>query len=338
MTNHAIFIIPYFGKLPVFFPFWLKSCGSNSFFHWLLITDNEIPGALPPNVILKKMTFRDFVKHIQSFFDFKISLEKPYKICDFRPAFGVIFQQDIAGYDYWGYCDIDLIWGDLSQLAEIVRQKRFDKILENGHCTLVKNTPEIRNGFQALLPGCLYYKDVFASPKSWIFDENGTCRNGFSEICKRLDFLIYSAPERFADIVIRYFHLTKLLRDDQKGTRHHEIYLKDEQGITEFYLDSCKNSHREAQWYVHFQKRKISVETANTEHFLLVPPGKIVDVPENFEKQLPLLAPEDFGTKLSDFGKDITRFPRLLRMRIIHFVKVIVCFVIENIFRIHAKK
>ena len=39
--------------------------------------------------------FDDLAKRIRDFFDFEVSLEQPYKLCDFRPAFGDIFAEEL---------------------------------------------------------------------------------------------------------------------------------------------------------------------------------------------------------------------------------------------------
>ena len=39
---------------------------------------------------------------------------KAYKLCGCKPFYGVIHKEELRGYDYWGFGDIDLIYGDLS--------------------------------------------------------------------------------------------------------------------------------------------------------------------------------------------------------------------------------
>ena len=69
----------------------------------------------PPNVAVQRCEFGDLAKRIWSLFDFEISLERPYKLCDFRPAFGEIFADELAGYDFWGHSDLDLIFGQIRE-------------------------------------------------------------------------------------------------------------------------------------------------------------------------------------------------------------------------------
>ena len=92
----------YFGKFPSYFNLWLTSCAYNNSIDFLVITDQYIDN-LPANVKVINMSFYDFRNLVQSKFDFKISLERPYKICDFKPAFGIICDNFLHGYDFWGH-------------------------------------------------------------------------------------------------------------------------------------------------------------------------------------------------------------------------------------------
>ena len=66
-------VIPYFGKFPNYFPFFLKSCSYNPEFDWLIFTDNEIsenPYFIPENVHVRQITFEKLKLIIQNKFDF----------------------------------------------------------------------------------------------------------------------------------------------------------------------------------------------------------------------------------------------------------------------------
>lgn len=96
-----IIIIPYFGKLPTLFPFWLQSALNNPTIDFLFITDANIQPMQNIKVINK--TFSLLKEEIQSKFNFEIKLETPYKLCDFKPAYGYIFNEQIK----------DMTFGDL---------------------------------------------------------------------------------------------------------------------------------------------------------------------------------------------------------------------------------
>ena len=88
MTNIKIaFILPYFGKFDKLFPLWLISCKWNSNIDWLIFTDDETMYDYPTNVKVHYMNFADLRKKIQSLYDFPISLDSPYRLCNFKPAY-----------------------------------------------------------------------------------------------------------------------------------------------------------------------------------------------------------------------------------------------------------
>ena len=90
-------ILPYFGEFNNYFSLFLKSVEYN--------TDNENKYNYPPNVKVIK-TSLDKVKNIaDQKLGFSVSLEKPYKLCDYKPAYGFLFEEFIQDYEYWGHCD-----------------------------------------------------------------------------------------------------------------------------------------------------------------------------------------------------------------------------------------
>lgn len=167
----CILILPYFGKFKNYFELFLKSCKYNPHMNWLLITDNEDNISYPENFIIKRMTFKHFQNLVQSKFDFPISLETPYKLCDYKPAYGYICEEWIKDYDYWGHCDCDLIFGDLTPVFSLL-EKGYDKLFTGGHLTIYRNSFDNNRIFMSeyLQYGYLY-KKVFSSKMIYAFDE-----------------------------------------------------------------------------------------------------------------------------------------------------------------------
>lgn len=81
-------------------------------------------------------------------FDFNIALPSPYKLCDFRPIYGKLFQQYINGADFWGFGDIDLIYGDIRQFITENVLQNYDLISGWGHLTLVRNNDYWNNFYK----------------------------------------------------------------------------------------------------------------------------------------------------------------------------------------------
>ena len=161
-----VFIIPYYGTFPSYFQLWLDSCKLNPSVDWLIFTDIKTPYDYPPNVRIIDKSFMQLKDYIQSMFDFQIRLDAPYKFCDFKVAYGDIFQEYIRDYDYWGYCDIDVIWGDIRKfLTDKILDAGYDKIFDRGHCTLYRNTKENNQTYRQYVKDIPYYKDVMKKYK-----------------------------------------------------------------------------------------------------------------------------------------------------------------------------
>jgi hypothetical protein len=169
MTAPSIrLIVPYFGERPPYLPLVLKSMAHNPDVHWLLITDRKVPDA-PPNVAVHLCGFEELAARIRTCFDFPISLESPYKLCDFRPAYGEIFREELEGYDFWGHCDLDVIFG---RILESLPDEAFqhDKILFQGNFALYRNTAEAAAWYRHEV-GRVRYREVMTTPVAMHFDE-----------------------------------------------------------------------------------------------------------------------------------------------------------------------
>ena len=105
-------VIPYFGKLPSYIDIFFKSLEFNKQIDVILFTDQDCNYDLP-NLIVYKTSFEKIKAKIQNKFPFEICLNKPYKLCDYRPSFGYVFDEELKDYEFWGYCDLDEVLGDI---------------------------------------------------------------------------------------------------------------------------------------------------------------------------------------------------------------------------------
>ena len=171
-----VFICPYFGAFPNYFNLTLKSIEYNKSIDWLIITDIKKEYNYPDNVKVINMTFTELRQKVQSCFDFDICLNKPFKMCDFRPAYGLIFKDYLDNYDFWGHCDFDCIYGDLRKfLPEDILEKN-ERIYCLGHLSLYKNNDKINNIFKNKLDEETNYKNIFTKERPFSFDEMGIIR------------------------------------------------------------------------------------------------------------------------------------------------------------------
>jgi len=170
---NVLVIIPFFGKWPGWLDYYLQACAYNTSIHWLLIGDSQEPELLPGNIQFENMSLQDFNKLASNKLEFQIDYYNPYKICDLRPAFGIIFSDYIKDHDFWGYADLDVIFGNISSFIteDLLNNHDIISVRKNymaGHFALYKNIPHINSMFSR----ADRYRQIFQdSTHHYAFDE-----------------------------------------------------------------------------------------------------------------------------------------------------------------------
>ena len=270
-----IFICPYFGKYPNYFNLTLNSMKYNPSIDWLIITDIKDHYNYPNNVKIIYMTFSELQKNIQSYFNFKICLNKPFKLCDFRPAYGIIFKKYISNYDFWGHCDFDCIYGNLRKFLPETVLNNNDRIYYLGALSLYKNNHVINNIFKNSIDISTDYKKIFSTNQSYSFDELGSVL-----ILKYHGYKIYY-NYIFADIYTWAKPLKNIQTTINFLEKKHEFKLDKErkqifefnQGVlTSYYLKKDQNTIQEQEYmYLHLQRRYMDNNVTNINKFLIIP-------------------------------------------------------------------
>lgn len=150
-----ILLIPYFGRWPVWFEFFLHSCRFNADIQWLFYTDCDVPENVPSNVKFHSISFSEYKNLVSARLGISFQPDSPYKLCDLKPALGYIHKADIDGYDYWGFSDIDLVYGNLREYFTAERLAKYDLLSTHnrrvsGHFCLMRNTEKMRSAFKLI--------------------------------------------------------------------------------------------------------------------------------------------------------------------------------------------
>lgn len=166
-----ILIIPYFGQWPLWFDAFLLSVAKNPTIHWLCPTDCTIPKTHPENITFLPTTLSTLNTKVNTIVAANVPLT-PRKFCDLKPAYGAIFSEDVKAYDFWGFCDMDIVWGDIRKFITPKLLSEYDVISSrkdniSGHFTLFKNTPKLNTLYKSL-PS---YKNLFEVPEFKWTDE-----------------------------------------------------------------------------------------------------------------------------------------------------------------------
>ncbi len=250
MKNTVCVIGVYFGKFPNYIDLWLRSVEKNPGIDFLVFTDAAL-GNVPANVHVYPTTLGQIESLAEEKLGMQISLEKPYKCCDFRPAFGVIFQEYLKDYEYWGHCDFDMIYGDIAHFMQEYDYQKYDRFLHLGHLSFYRNTEAVNQYYK--LSGSEHgYAEVFSQDRGFAFDEvqgidQILLKNGLPLFYKRI----------FADIspIYKRFRLSEYSYFDQKDTNYAQqaFYWENGKAFRAYWKDG--KMHTDELVYIHFQKR-----------------------------------------------------------------------------------
>ena len=308
-------IIPYFGKFKDWFQLFLTSCKNNPSIDWIIFTDDRSGYNYPRNVRVNYMTFSNVKERIQANFDFPICLDTPYKLCDYKPTYGEVFSEELEEYDFWGYCDTDLIFGNIRKFltAEVLNQ--YPKIFTRGHLSLYKNDPSVNSFYRNMGDSLLH--EVFTHNQPYAFDEWGgvsrywqsvnkmyydelcmdDIRPGYSGFRPTKEIHGYGSPYNFKN------------RDfSSVYKRMHNIVYSYENGSLYrcFLLDG--KYKREEVIYTHFQKRNLFVdelilhELLKDEKWIIIP-NRFVKHEELNKDVIKRISPDKYG--ISDAKLDL---------------------------------
>lgn len=268
--KQCCFIIPYFGKFPNYFPLFLKTCGYNKNFNWLIFTDNLEKYDYPENVQVVNTTFEEIQKKVQSKFDFFIKLVTPYKFCDFKPAYGYIFEDYLQEFEFWGHCDTDVLMGDLSHFLTKDFLNRYDKVFCLGHMTIYRNSFENNRVFMKTVRDISLYKRAFSTDLIVTFDEEWRDENNVNRIFLENNKKIYQKDLslNFSIYHTRFRKIT-FVGFDSKNDGHGYLTEKyqrslcvwDQGHVYRYVFDNGKLK-REEYIYIHLQKRKMVYDSS----------------------------------------------------------------------------
>lgn len=275
--KRILFICPYFGNLPIaHMKLWLLSCKLNPTIDWLILTDDHTQElSFPSNVKVIYTTLDEIKQQAQKLFDFPIYLDSPYKLCDYKPAYGYIFSEYTKGYDYWGHCDMtDCIFGNLRKFLTDDFLSAADKFMYLGHMTIYRNTDEVnRRIFETVSYQEDNLKNIFGSDKNWAFDElNPTSIN---TIYMEHGWRIKRYDEMYSDLKASDKNLIAGKYNDEFhyiGTSEGRHVFEWNCGtLTDWTLHKDGILTSKELGYVHFQKREMINTVTNTNRFYIVP-------------------------------------------------------------------
>lgn len=259
MRNKIVFLLTKYNN-PTYFPLWLENAGKNACVDFIVFSDQKEPENLPSNVRFVYFSFAEICELIQSKFDFKVNIPSPYKICDFRPAFGYIFSNYTSGYSFWGTIDLDIILGNVDHFVNDNLLDCCDRFLTRDHFSLYRNSEKVNNGF--LIDQDLY-KKVFTNKWIYCFGEMG--KYGVYQIWKKQKWPIYE-DNIIADININH-HSFMVNSENDDFPR---VFHRDSNGLNG-YFNTNAEIHKKEYLYIHLQKRVMKYTDKCCERYFIIP-------------------------------------------------------------------
>ncbi|GAB3964286.1 hypothetical protein GCM10028806_01650 [Spirosoma terrae] len=251
MANSPVAILViWIGPFPSSFDLWLLSI-KNSPFDFIFVTDQKQPIECTQYKWLNS-TLEELCALFSSTLGFQAALSFPYKLCDYRPLYGEAFSDILYNYDYWGYCDLDMVFGDCSSVLELVENKTITKIFQRGHLSLIKNDSNINSLYRK--SNLIDYKYIYMNEKSCMFDE----WHGIGKILK------YEGYEVFhSEIMVDINPNSLYFKPSNINSFKHQLFIYNNGSIKHLYYKDgslCKSEFL----YIHFQKRKIDFSLVDT--------------------------------------------------------------------------
>lgn len=171
-------IICYYGEWPWYFEYFLHSCKFNPSVDFLIITDQKYDRLMPSNVKIFYRTLDELNEMSSSVLGFRVNIMTSYKLCDFKPVFGLLFSDLLNAYDFWGQSDIDVIYGNIRKFVTDRMLEKYDFInvrhdYTTGCFYLFRNNDFLNNIFKKSKD----FKKVLSESKHYCFDECNFAHN-----------------------------------------------------------------------------------------------------------------------------------------------------------------
>lgn len=256
----VVIISVYIGRLPGYFPVWLESCRRNPSVDFVLVVDQKVETQNCKNVKILNYSLRQIQNRAINALGFDVKINTPFKLCDYKPAYGVIFSDVVEGYDYWGHCDIDLIWGDLRTFFNKYEITDYDKFLPLGHLSIYRNNIENNNRFRNSIKGVSDYRKVYQDEDNYLFDELGIIHiyDGNYPFFNKIIFAdIWPWKKRYTMCTFLKYYQSIY---DEFASRNNpinlekQIFMWEDGKIYQYYEVDNKIEKRE-YIYIHIQKR-----------------------------------------------------------------------------------
>ena len=173
-------ILMWQGRLPEWTPQWVDACNAIPGWEWVLVCPGEDRRETFRLGNVRAEGFR--TDSIDGLLRERLGVALPWKTardrrksCEIRPAYGVLFEDMLTGCDWWGWFDLDVVFGRVRQFATDELLGASDLItidppgVLSGPLTLMRNIPTTVNLFRQQED----WRHIFEDECYHNFDERG---------------------------------------------------------------------------------------------------------------------------------------------------------------------
>jgi hypothetical protein len=170
--NKTALIMPYFCKFPEWIDLYFYSCEQNRNIDFYFFTDCEIPENNAVNLIFKQISFADYCKMVSEKLNIDFCPKSAYKLCDLKVFYGYLHSDILEGYDFWGFGDVDVVWGEIAKFYTEKMTAKYDVFSTHadrlsGHLAIIRNTQKYRE----LCFKIKNWKEKLSDEKNYALDE-----------------------------------------------------------------------------------------------------------------------------------------------------------------------
>ena len=200
IKNSICLLLPYYGKWPIYLDLFIYTVAKQKNLNVIFFTDLKYSKSLPSNINIVSMSLNQFNKLASDKLGLAINITNPYKLCDLKPAYGIIFEDYILNYNYWAFGDLDLIYGKMFNILPHNWMKydvvSFREEWISGSFAIFKNSDYVKNLFKK----SKFYKEYFTSKEHKAFDE--CCFLYSTLVGKKSDYILeYDTQQSFTWVI-----------------------------------------------------------------------------------------------------------------------------------------
>lgn len=249
--KNILVVAVWFGEKPETFDMWLHSCEQNECIDWLLITDMDLKNLkVKKNIHIVEMSMSSFEKKLSKYSNLKLNMLRPYKACDYRPLFGGLLDLVPGHWDFWGHCDMDMVFGNIKKFLTEELLEKYDKIFGVGHFSLYRNIESVNNFYKNKFDE-FDYREILQDSAHRGFDEH----IGVNKIWKSYNANFYENESIIVDIDHHLRKISRVTTGSIAKNYKYQIFCYSKGRVYQYYYQRSRIEAKEFM-YMHIQKRK----------------------------------------------------------------------------------